>query len=92
MSRFAEGALGIAPAISKSLRKLFAASPARFDHPGDSHAPKWLAALIDEHIGRLRLLLTLQSLETSKLIAFKVVRVICRAFQPADGNGALGRV
>ena len=54
--------------------------------------PNWLPSLIDENVGRFRLLLTLYSFQASKLVAFKEVNAVGAAFEPADGDGALGQI
>jgi len=64
--------------------------PSTFDHPSDTHATKGLPALAGEHISRLGILLTMQPLEASKLVAFQIMDAIDAALEPADRNGALG--
>ena len=61
-------------------------------HPADAHASERLPAFIHEHIGCLRLLLTLQALEPGELITLEIVDAVGAAFQPADLNGALGKI
>jgi hypothetical protein len=49
------------------------------NHPTNAHTAERLTSFIDEYIGRLRLLLALQSLETSQFITFQIVDAVVAA-------------
>ena len=69
------------------------ASP--FNHASNAHTAEWLAALIDEDVGRLDpvgLLLPVQELETVHLVPLKVMNAIGAALEPADDDRALRQV
>jgi hypothetical protein len=88
-TRSSGGACGRGPETAAS----GLASP--LDHASNAHTAEWLAALIDEDVGRLDpvgLLLPVQQRETVHLVTLKVMNAIGAALEPANNDGSLRQV
>ena len=78
----------VATHVDMDRERQFGSLASPLDHSANSHAPEWLPAFIDKHIGRAWCLLTLQSSEANQFVALQVVHAVSAALEPADGDGA----